>query len=238
MHPGSHYEHLAKLFDYPRHDYARWVLACYNLLEEEYPEAAAGIGRFARALPTASEELTPEALDEIQEIFTRTFDVQAVTTLGVGYVMFGDDYKRGEMLVNLSREMDATKVDYSDELPDHLPNVLRLMGRWEDRELAREFVEEILHPALARMVSEFDAGRSDQRDQLYQKHYRTLIASSEKRRAMFREPLLAVTDVIRKDFNLSEWQPPEEKSDFLHAVRRELEIESDDTVTPGKGAIK
>lgn len=238
MHPGTHYEHLARLFDYPRHDYARWVQACYSILEDEHPDAAVLVEKFARILPTGGEELSSEALDEIQEVFTRTFDVQAVTTLGVGYVMFGDDYKRGELLVNLSREMDTARVDYSDELPDHLPNVLRLVARWEDRVLAAEFVREILHPALERMVAEFEPGRSDQRDVLYAKHYRTLIASSPKRRAMFREPLLAVIAVIKADFGLGEWKPPEERSGFLHAVRRELEIESTDAATVSNGGMK
>ncbi len=70
--------------------------------------------------------------------------------------MFGDDYKRGELLVNLNREHGAAGIDCGDELPDHLPNVLRLLARWEDRELAAEFAEEILHPALERMVAEFE----------------------------------------------------------------------------------
>ncbi len=238
MHPRSHYEHLAKLFDYPRHDYARWVQACYNLLEDQYPLAAAGIEKFAQALPTDSEEISPESLDEIQEIFTRSFDVQAITTLGVGYVMFGDDYKRGEVLVNLSREHDAVGIDYGDELPDHLPNVLRLMARWEDRELAAEFAQEILYPALERMVAEFEPERSEERDSLYEKHYRTLIASSARRRMMFREPLRAVIAVLKSDFTLTEWKPPEHANDFLRAIGRELEIEASDSLPTGTGGAR
>ena len=238
MHPRSHYEHLARLFDYPRLDYARWVQASYNVLVDRYALAAAEIERFAQALPTSGEDLSPEALDEIQEVFTRTFDVQAVTTLGVGYVMFGDDYKRGEVLVNLSREYATVGIDCGNELPDHLPNVLRLMARWEDRDLAAEFTQELLYPALGRMVAEFEIRRSEERDGLYEKHYRTLIASSAKRRAMFREPLRAVIAVLKADFTLSEWVPPEQDNDFLHAIGRELEIEDGDSVPIGSEAVK
>ena len=119
MHPLSHYEHLAKLFDYPRWDYPRWVQAAYDLLAGRHVLAAAEVAAFAQELPTDGEAFTPEALDEVQEIFTRTFEVQAATTLDVGYVMFGDDYKRGEMLVNLSREQRAAGVRgfVSDLLP-------------------------------------------------------------------------------------------------------------------------
>ncbi|MHB1222482.1 MAG: hypothetical protein ACYC2G_00335 [Gemmatimonadaceae bacterium] len=238
MHPRSHYEHLARLFDYPRHDYARWVQASYNLLVDQYPLAAAEIEKFAQALPTDGEDISPESLDAIQEIFTRSFDVQAITTLGVGYVMFGDDYKRGEVLVNLSREHDAVGINYGDELPDHLPNVLRLMARWEDRELAAEFTQEILYPALERMVAEFEPQRSEQRESLYEKHYRTLIASSARRRTMFREPLRAVILVLKSDFTLTERTPPGQDNDFLHAIGRELDIEASDGKPTSAGGAK
>lgn len=226
VHPMAHYEHLAVLFDYPRHDYPGWVQGVYNALAGRYLLAAAEIAAFAQALPSDGEPFTQEALDEVQEIFTGSFDVQAITTLSVGYVMFGDDYKRGELLVNLSREHRLAGVDCGSELPDHLPNVLRLLARWENRELAREFVEEILHPAVQMMIAEFSARRMRARDALYRKHFKTLIVSSSGRGTLFREPLSAVLQVLREDFGLSEWIPPERESDFLRSVGRELDIEA------------
>jgi nitrate reductase assembly molybdenum cofactor insertion protein NarJ len=228
VHATTHYEHLAKLFDYPRRDYPAWVQSVYDLLKGRYVLAAAEIAAFAQALPSDGGALTPEALDEVQEIFTRSFDVQAITTLGVGYVMFGDDYKRGEMLVNLNRELRDAGIDAGNELSDHLPNVLRLIARWEDRELAAEFVEEILHPALQMMIEEFGTRRLEARNQLYKKHYKTLIISSAERGTMFREPLSAVLEVLKVDFGLSTWTPPERENDFLRSIGRELEIEADE----------
>jgi len=165
-------------------------------------------------------------LDEIQEIFTRSFDVQAITTLSVGYIMFGDDYKRGEVLVNLNRELRDAGIDCGSELPDHLPNVLRLIARWQDRDLAEEFVRELLHPALERMIAEFGPRRVEEKDKLYRKHYKTLIASSAERGTMFRAPLAALLEVLKQDFGLSEWKPPEKENDFLGSIGRELEIEN------------
>ena len=95
--------------------------------------------------------------------------------------MFGDDYKRGEMLVNLNRELRDHGINCGSELPDHLPNVLRLIARWRDRELAAEFVREILHPALEMMIAEFGQRRMEARNGLYQKHFKTLIVSSAER---------------------------------------------------------
>ncbi|MFU8802391.1 MAG: hypothetical protein ACNA8W_01150, partial [Bradymonadaceae bacterium] len=187
IHPYAHYEHLARLLDYPQYDYPRWVGGAYELLAGRYLIAAAHIDAFAKALPSDGEPFDPDSLDEVQEIFTRSFDVQSITTLGVGYVMFGDDYKRGEMLVNLSREQQAVGIDCGYELPDHLPNVLRLLARWEDRELATELVVEVLHPVLTMMVEEFSAWRIAARDALYRKHHKTLIVSSAERGTIFRE---------------------------------------------------
>jgi nitrate reductase assembly molybdenum cofactor insertion protein NarJ len=228
VHPLTHYEHLATLFDYPRRDYPVWVQSVYDVLAGRYVVAAAEIDAFARVLPTEGEPFSPEALDEIQELFTRTFDVQAITTLGVGYVIFGDDYKRGELLVNLSREHREAGVDCGTELPDHLPNVLRLMARWADRDLAREFAEEILHPALERMIAEFGPRHMESRNELYRKHLKTLIASSGELGTIFRAPLAAVLEVLKQDFGLSDWIPPERNNDFLRSIGRELEIEADE----------
>lgn len=216
----AHYEQLAALFDYPGEYYPGLVRRTYRLLESRYPLAAAELDAFAKALPSE--------LDEVQEIFTRSFDVQSITTLGVGYVMFGDDYKRGELLVNLSREHDEAGLDCGTELPDHLPNVLRLIARWQDQELVLEFVEEILHPALERMLAEFRPQRMKQRNGLYRKHFKTLIVSSAERGTIYRGPLAAVLEVLKEDFGLSEWNPPEQDNDFLRSIGRELDIEANE----------
>jgi len=237
MHPLTHYEHLAKLFDYPRWDYPRWVQAAYDVLAGRYVMAAAEVAAFAQELPTEGEALSPEALDEVQEIFTRTFEVQAATTLDVGYVMFGDDYKRGEMLVNLSREQRVAGVDPGRELADHLPNVLRLLARWNDRELAKEFASEILHPALERMIAAFGSRHTEYRNELYRKHQKTLIATSPKRATIFRGPLAAVREVVMRDFALPLWTPPEKDNDFLRSVQRELEIEADEDLSGDLGRM-
>ncbi len=222
----THYEQLAALFDYPEPDYPKQVRRVRELLGSRYPAAAAEIDALAAALPSGNDTFSPEALDEVPEIFTRSFDVQSITTLGVGYVMFGDDYKRGELLVNLNREHREAGIECGSELPDHLPNVLRLIAKWEDEELVAEFIEEILHPALERMIAEFGQQRMEDRNRLYKKHFKTLIASSAERATMFRAPLAAVLQVIKEDFGLSDWKPPEQDNDFLRSIGRELDIEA------------
>ncbi len=227
MHPNTHYEHLARLFDYPRQDYPRWVQSTHELLTGGYVIAAAHIEALAMALPTEGDGLSRRALDEVQEIFSRSFDIQPITTLAVGYVMFGDDYKRGELLVNLKREQQELGIDLRGELPDHLPNVLRLLARWEDRDLAEEFVVEILYPALHMMIEEFCVHRTAARNELYREHHKTLLVTSSERGTIFREPLEAIRRVLSIDYGLADYEPPERDNAFLEGMEREMELEGD-----------
>ncbi|OGU10050.1 MAG: hypothetical protein A2W29_02790 [Gemmatimonadetes bacterium RBG_16_66_8] len=229
MQPRAHYDDFAGLFDYPQVDYPARVHRIRELLAGRYPAAVARLGALSNALPTDGEMLAAAALDEVQEIFTRSFDVQPITTLSVGYVMFGDDYKRGELLVHLNRETREAGVSCGSELADHLPNVLRLIARWQDPALLVEFVGDILHPALERMIAEFGLERMEQRHRLYEKHFKTVIASSADRGTMFREPLTALVLVLKEDFALGELVRPEHHSDFLRSIGRELDIETDES---------
>lgn len=221
-----HYELLAALFEYPGEDYPACVRRASVAVASGCPDAAADLDRFAESLPAGGEPLSPEALDEMQELFTRSFDVQAITTLSVGYVVFGDDYKRGEFLVNLNREHREAGIECGSELSDHLPNILRLMARWSDRETMVELVEEMLRPALRQMIAEFGPERMEQRNQLYKKHFKTLIATSAERGAIFGMPLLALAAVLDHDFALRDRAEPKPKSDFLRSLRQELDIEA------------
>jgi nitrate reductase assembly molybdenum cofactor insertion protein NarJ len=85
----AHYQALADLFEYPDIKYPQQVRKIIDLLDGNYPEAVADLERFLELLPDRE-------LRTMQELFTRSFDVQAITTLDIGYVLFGDDYKRGE----------------------------------------------------------------------------------------------------------------------------------------------
>ncbi len=223
-----HYALLADLFEYPDGSLPVRVRGVRQVLTGEYPESVAALASFADALPDRRAVLGTDALHQVQEIFTRSFDVQAITTLSVGYVVFGDDYKRGELLVNLNRECRAAGVNCGTELSDHLPNVLRLLAVWNDPELVTEFVGEILRPALEHMIAEFAVKRMEQRDQVYRKHYRTLIASSATHGAMFRDLLVALLAVVDSDFPRVERTVPQRSHDFLRSITRELELEADD----------
>src|SRR3990170_6411017 len=166
----AHYSHLAELLDFPGPEFAARGRALSGLLRESHPDAALEVEHFLDAIPRRTLDL--------QELHTRTFDVQSLTTLDIGYVLFGDDYKRGALLSNLNREHAQAENDCRGELADHLPNLLRLIPKLKDQDLLEELVEQILVPALMLMIREFDPARIAKKNANYRKHYKTIIDSA------------------------------------------------------------
>jgi nitrate reductase assembly molybdenum cofactor insertion protein NarJ len=221
----AHYSHLAELFDFPAAGLEPRGRALAALLRNGYPGAAAAVDRFLDGLP-------PATLD-LQELHTRTFDVQSLTTLDLGYVLFGDDYKRGALLSHLNQEHGRAANDCRGELADHLPNVLRLLPKIEDEELRSELAEHLLIPALVLMLREFEDGRVAQKTANYRKHYKTLIDQAPRADSLlYRHALQAALEVLTQDFaseqtvtRLADWAGRPQTIDFLAMVSNELEIE-------------
>ncbi len=216
-----HYSLLAALFEYPDADYPQRVQDLVEFLDGRYMKASAELDRFLGHLPT-------QDLMTMQELYTRSFDVQAVTTLDIGYVLFGDDYKRGEMLANLNREHIEAGVDCGTELADYLPNLLRLLAVLEDEDLVCDLINAILVPALRGMIGEFDPDRVEKRNVSYQKHYKTLIetpAVDIEAVTLYQFALSSLYQVLKQDFSLIETIPLKLTSDFLASVSRENHIE-------------
>ena len=223
----AHYSELAALFDFPGPGFADRGRLLAGALRENYPVAARHIERFLEAAPGNTLH--------IQELHTRTFDVQALTTLDVGFILFGDDYKRGELLSNLTREHNEAGNDCARELADHLPNVLRLIPKLKDRDLRIELVEQILVPALMLMIREFDPERIEKKNANYRKHYKALIDHAPScDSTIYCHLLQALLHVLAEDFavsqtmdRLSEWSRRRQTMDFLRLVEREMRIERD-----------
>ncbi len=213
------YHSIAGLFDYPDAVFHQNVQRVLTGLDEEYPQAAREVELFHHGLPT-------DGVYAMGELYTRSFDVQAITTLDIGYVLFGDDYKRGELLANLNREHQQAGNNCGHELADHLPNVLRLMAILTDEELISELVGELLAPALQQMISEFDPGRVEQKSQLYKKHYKTLIDRPQDDATIYVHALKALWLVLQQDFVLVERAVGHEHGrEFLQSMSAELSVE-------------
>lgn len=219
----DHYSLLAELFDFPGPGYHPRARRLRERLAADYPEAAAELQLFLDVIPSSANAL--------QELYTRTFEVQSLTTLSIGYILFGDDYKRGDLLANLNREHTLVANDCRGELADHLPNVLRLIPLIEDEEVLGELMLDLLLPALTLMTREFDAERVVKKNVSYEKHYKTLIETpAGTDGTIFCRALKTVLMVMRKDLavelqSVAEFDVRHKGSDFLGMVEKEMAIE-------------
>lgn len=84
----NHYAVLADVFEYPRQGYPQKVRTAREQLAARWPEAACELDRYIELLPET--DLGAD-LVRMQELFIRSFDVQAITTLDIGYVLFWRD---------------------------------------------------------------------------------------------------------------------------------------------------
>jgi nitrate reductase delta subunit len=139
------YGALARLLAYPRPGYLNELDACRRALAELVPEAADRLGHLARHLHGKTDE-------EVEELYTHTFDLNPVSSLEVGWHLFGENYARGEFLVLMREELRKDGLTESTELPDHLTHVLPVLARMDQKQADR-FVVRYLLPALDKMLS-------------------------------------------------------------------------------------
>ncbi|HWQ23954.1 MAG TPA: molecular chaperone TorD family protein [Gaiellaceae bacterium] len=138
------------MLSYPYECPAAAARACAEAVRSESAEAASLLDAFG-----AVAEKT--GLGELQEEYTRTFDLDSLSRaeptcyLHVGHYLFEETHKRGAFILGLRRRFREAGFEDRSELADHLVVLLRFLAVCEDDGLAEELVEEALLPALARM---------------------------------------------------------------------------------------
>jgi len=190
----ANYELLADLFMYPLDESFQYKIQnIYSYLSEYLPEAAISMNKFTEFASTSS-------IRDMQELFLRTFDLQAITTLDIGFILFGEDYKRGQLLVGLNQEHQAAGNDCKTELSDHLPNVLRLLPKMKAIALRNEIATSLVIPAVIKMRNEFDAEKIEKKNVIYKKFLKVILDYSEQYRTVYQAAFETLLLVLKSDF--------------------------------------
>lgn len=132
---------LAETFRYPA--------ACrLQALERELQAVPSGPVR--DHLVRFTNRLEQLSLNEWEELYTSTLDLNPASPPYIGYMIWGDHYARGRFLARLNHAMQEIGMDLDGELPDHLVPVLRYLDRVPEPipELAS-----VLLPAVQAMVN-------------------------------------------------------------------------------------
>jgi nitrate reductase assembly molybdenum cofactor insertion protein NarJ len=196
----AHYTTLANLFRYPDSNYHKNVNDCLQVIQKDYPEAAKKLQFFA-------DFINSKDLFEVEEIFGKTFHIQAICFLDLGYVVFGEDFKRGEFLVHMKREQEKAGNDCGVELADNLPNALTLLTKGTDEEFTQDLGSRIVGPALRKMLEEFEAARVKLRERIHKRKNKVIILENLEGGNIYRNALQALLLVVESDFD----EPEEEK---------------------------
>lgn len=135
------YRAFAALLTYPEEDYPQHVEAGLRRAMSEWQQP---LEQFAQSIHGLE-------IWELQELFTRTFDMNPVCSLELGWHLFGENYERGLLLVRMREELRRFEIHESTELPDHLTHVLELLGRM-DHDTGADFAAACVLPALKKML--------------------------------------------------------------------------------------
>jgi nitrate reductase assembly molybdenum cofactor insertion protein NarJ len=138
------YRYIADLFRYPTVETLKSIQYVSEMLIKKDVALAAQFEDFAAFY-------ADKPFSTLEEYYITTFDVRAVCHLDIGYVIFGDDSKRGRFLYHIKEEQEKTGNDCGKDLADFLPNILTLLAKTNDKEFAEELSVSILLPALEQM---------------------------------------------------------------------------------------
>jgi nitrate reductase delta subunit len=127
--------------------------------------AGAGMGQAAALLTEFYSFVEQASPARLEELYTGTFDLQAVCYPYVGYHLFGDNYKRGMFMAQLNAGYRERGFSAGKELPDHVAVILRFLAPVPEAERSgasvseNEFSQGLLHegliPAVDTMVKAF-----------------------------------------------------------------------------------
>lgn len=162
------YSILAGLFDYPDQKTDDLLDSISKILQALYPSVMDTFRQFG-------ETIRGMDLHGREEYFINTFEVEALISMDLGYILFGEDYKRGNFLAMMQQEQTEAGSDLGSELADHLPNVMRLLPVMSEQEVAEELAYSIMLPAIREILKKFENS-----DNFYQYAFETVLKVMDK----------------------------------------------------------
>jgi nitrate reductase delta subunit len=147
------YQLFSDILDYPNLQLSTWVNECINILSSLGEGPVTPLKEFRVFL-----EKTPPS--RVEEVYVKTFDLQADCYPYVGYHLFGDGSHRAMFLSGLKERYQKIDLPLTNELPDHLSVILRFLVKDQDAEEREELIYLCILPALKKMLKEFQEKRN------------------------------------------------------------------------------
>ncbi|HAM50742.1 MAG TPA: nitrate reductase molybdenum cofactor assembly chaperone [Nitrospiraceae bacterium] len=160
---------FANILEYPTPAIYEQARECTALLAALSERARNYVNRFLTFTELAS-------FSRLEEIYTRTFDLQAACVPYTGCHLFGEDSIRGMFMVKLRELYRCHNFAQDSELPDHVSVMLRFLSRSDWMEESQELIEYCLIPSIKKMRECFK-----ENDNPYSAILEALLITLEKR---------------------------------------------------------
>ena len=105
-------------------------------------------------------ETTP--IEKLEEIYTGFFDLNPFNCLYMGYHIFGENYYRSKLLVDLKTTYKSQSFKINKELPDHLVVILKFLVVNSDINLGLEILSDIIKPGIEKLIENLNTENSDE----------------------------------------------------------------------------
>lgn len=154
------YTLLARLLEHPKEDMSRAADECLAALgrSPQYPPAVAD------AIRKFKEEASKLPLNDLQEMYSYTFELSADYTMDLGYHLF-DGFRRANNLLVLKETYKNNGFPFDEvakgELPDHLTIMLKFFDFTDNQDLVKEMRENMLVKAMEKLVKNFEMTNKD-----------------------------------------------------------------------------
>lgn len=136
---------FAPLLTYPDNNYKRYALDWQKAISLYFVSAGKLLEQF-------NQKISGLDTSELEEIFTRTFDMTPLCVPYISAHIYGEEnFERGKLMSGLLDRYSEVGFDYGQEMPDHIAVVLRFASQCEDEEF-NELIDYVLAEPIKQMA--------------------------------------------------------------------------------------
>ena len=137
-------ELIASTLEYPQEDFPEKINELSNRVENLNTKDSS-----VSLLKKFAEFVNTHKIEELQELYVKTFEVNPVCSLYASIHLFGEEsFKRSDFMARLKQAYNEYGMTFNEkELPDFIPIILRFIAYLKDEKRLGDFIKRcILNP--------------------------------------------------------------------------------------------
>jgi len=154
------YSIIANLLQYPNENIHDLVQECKDSLLDQTCYSDEIKKSLVKELDKFQENIKPVTLDDLQGIFSYTFELTSEYTMDLGHHLL-DGFKRANSLATIKSMYRENEFPYDQEakgeLADNLVIILKFMDFLKDEDLKKNFREDFVIKGLEKLAKNFES---------------------------------------------------------------------------------